>query len=181
MPFRVKKLSIPDILLVKPEKFGDDRGFFMELYRESDFREIGIETDFTQDNLSHSRRNVLRGLHYQREPHQQAKLIICLGGEIFDVAVDLRKDSSHFGDWVGLTMKGNTGEILYIPEGFAHGFLVTGKSADVYYKTGKEYAPESEGGIIWNDPEIDINWPLDGKPILSEKDSNLPELKDAII
>ena len=178
MPFSFKRLSIPDIILVEPQSFPDERGFFLESYKESEFVSNGIKTIFVQDNLSHSVKGVLRGLHYQKNPKAQAKLVIALRGEIFDVAVDIRKNSSTYGKWVGEILSESNHNSLYIPEGFAHGFCILSEEADVLYKVSQEYSPEDEKGIIWNDTEINITWPID-KPIIQEKDSKLPDLKNA--
>jgi len=178
MPFTFKKLEIPGVILVTPKSFPDERGFFLESFKESEFTSNGIKTIFVQDNFSHSVKGVLRGLHYQKNLKAQAKLVIALRGEIFDVAVDIRKDSPTYGKWVGEILSENNHNSLYIPVGFAHGFCVLSKEADVLYKVSQEYSPEDEKGIIWNDPEISIAWPID-KPILQEKDSKLPVLKNA--
>ena len=178
MPFSFKRLSIPDIILVEPQSFPDERGFFLESYKESEFTSNGIKTIFVQDNLSHSVKGVLRGLHYQKNPKAQAKLVIALRGEIFDVAVDIRKNSPTYGKWVGEILSESNHNSLYIPEGFAHGFCILSEEADVLYKVSQEYSPEDEKGIIWNDTEINITWPID-KPIIQEKDSKLPVLKNA--
>jgi len=177
MPFTFKKLEIPGVILVTPKSFPDERGFFLESFKESEFASNGIKTKFVQDNFSHSVKGVLRGLHYQKNPKAQAKLVIALRGEIFDVAVDIRKNSPTYGKWVGEILSESNHNSLYIPEGFAHGFCVLSEEADVLYKVSQEYSTEDEKGIIWNDPEINIAWPVD-KPILQEKDSELPILKN---
>lgn len=179
MPFDFERLEIPDLILLKPKCFEDSRGYFMETYKKSEFESAGINQDFVQDNHSFSRRSVLRGLHYQLNPDAQGKLVRCTRGEIFDVAVDIRKGSPHFGEWVGVRLSEGNMKMLFVPEGFAHGFLVTGSSAHVLYKTTREYSPEREAGVIWNDPEIDVDWPLEREPIISDKDSELPTLKEA--
>jgi len=178
MPFTFKKLNIPDVMLVESKVFPDTRGYFLESFKESDFKNNGINTKFVQDNFSHSIKGVLRGLHYQKNPKAQAKLVIALRGEIFDVAVDIRKGSPTYGNWVGQILSEDNHELLYIPEGFAHGFCVLSEEADVLYKVTQEYSLENEMGIIWNDSEINIEWPIQN-PILHEKDSKLPSLKDA--
>jgi len=178
MPFTFKKLEIPDVILAEAKSFSDNRGFFMESFKESIFVNNKINTKFVQDNFSHSIKGVLRGLHYQKKPNVQAKLVIVLSGEIFDVAVDIRKNSPTYGKWVGQTLSGQNHKMLYIPEGFAHGFCVLSNEADVLYKVSSEYSPEHEKGIIWNDPEINIDWPVDN-PTISEKDLKLPILKNA--
>jgi len=176
--FTFKKLDIPEVILVEAQSFPDDRGFFLESFKESIFISNGINTKFVQDNFSHSIKKVLRGLHYQKNPKAQAKLVTVLRGKIFDVAVDIRKDSPTFGKWVGEILSENNHKLLCVPEGFAHGFYVLSEEADVLYKVNQEYSPEHDRGIIWNDPEIDITWPVD-KPIISKKDLQLPILKNA--
>jgi dTDP-4-dehydrorhamnose 3,5-epimerase len=178
MPFTFKKLNIPEIILVDAQSFSDNRGFFLESFKESSFVSNGIKTKFVQDNFSHSIHGVLRGLHYQKNPKAQSKLVTALRGEIFDVAVDMRQNSPTFGKWVGEILSEKNHKLLYIPEGFAHGFCVISETADVLYKVNNEYSPENERGIIWNDPQINITWPID-KPIVQEKDSVLPVLKNA--
>jgi len=178
MPFTFKKLAIPEVILVEAKAFPDDRGFFFESYKESVFSSNGVDTKFVQDNFSHSVKGVLRGLHYQKNPKAQAKLVVTLRGEIFDVTVDIRKNSPTYGKWIGEILSEQNHKLLYIPDGFAHGFCVLSEEADVLYKVNNEYSPEHEKGIIWNDHDIDIAWPID-KPILHEKDQLLPLLKDA--
>ncbi len=178
MPFIFTLLEIPEVMLIQAKKFSDDRGFFMETYKHADFTHAGITRHFVQDNHSISVKGVLRGLHYQKNPHAQAKLVRCLHGRIFDVAVDIRKDSATYGRWVSTELSGDDPLMLYIPAGFAHGFLVLSESAEVLYKCTEEYAPEDDRGIRWDDPEIDIRWPL-ADPVLSEKDRSHPLLKDA--
>ena len=172
MPFSFKRLSIPDIMLVEPQSFPDDRGFFFESFKESEFLSGGIDKKFVQDNFSHSIRGVIRGLHFQKTPKAQAKLVSVLKGEIFDVAVDIRKNSPTYGKWVSEILSENNHKLLYIPEGFAHGFCVLSEEADVLYKVSNEYSPEHEDGIIWNDPKLNIDWPI-SKPIVSSNDSKL--------
>ena len=178
MPFLFKRLAVQDIILIEPKKFPDDRGFFMETYKHSDFSRNGIREYFVQDNYSRSSRGILRGLHYQRNPYAQGKLVQCLKGRIFDVAVDIRKSSPTFGNWVSAELSEENSLMLYVPPGFAHGFIVLSETADVLYKCTKEYAPDSDRGIIWNDPDINIQWPVK-EPILSDKDKRHPFLKDA--
>lgn len=180
MPFKFERLAIREVVLIEPKIFSDERGFFMEAYKYSDFRDFGITEHFLQDNYSSSARNVLRGLHYQKKPDAQGKLVYCLKGTIFDVAVDIRKGSPTYGKWVSVELSEKNHLMLYIPPGFAHGFVVLSDYADVVYKCTAEYSPENDRGIIWNDPDIKINWPVE-KPILSEKDKKLPMLKDADI
>ena len=177
MTFTFQRLTISDVILIKTGSFEDKRGFFFEIFKESDFIKNGIDTKFVQDNFSHSIKGVLRGLHYQTAPKAQAKLVSVLRGEIYDVAVDIRKDSPTYGKWVGEILSENNHNLLYIPEGFAHGFCVLSKEADVLYKVNKEYSPEHEKGILWNDPELNISWPINN-PIVNEKDSKLTLLKN---
>jgi len=178
MPFTFTKLSIPDVILVEAKSFPDERGFFLESFKESSFIENGINTKFVQDNYSRSIKAVLRGLHYQKNPKAQAKLVTVLRGEIFDVAVDVRKNSPTYGKWISEVLSEQNYKLLYIPEGFAHGYCVLSDEADIFYKVNREYSPEDDSGFIWNDPEINIKWPFD-KPIISEKDQKLPLLKNA--
>jgi dTDP-4-dehydrorhamnose 3,5-epimerase len=178
--FTFKKLSIPEVILVETQSFSDNRGFFLENFKTSSFVSNEINTKFVQDNFSHSIKGVLRGLHYQKNPKAQAKFVTTLRGEIFDAAVDIRKNSPTFGKWVGEILSDKNHKSLYIPEGFAHGFCVLSEDADVLYKVNNEYSPENERGIIWNDPQINIKWPTD-TPILHEKDSILPLLQNADI
>jgi dTDP-4-dehydrorhamnose 3,5-epimerase len=178
MTFRFHRLEIPDVILVEPRPFTDDRGLFLETYKKSEFTANGIPLPFIQDNRSRSVRGVLRGLHYQIHPKAQGKLVMALTGRIFDVAVDIRMGSPTYGQWVGLTLSAENMRILYIPVGFAHGFCVISGKADVLYKVTEEYAPEEDRGILWNDPDIGIDWPI-AAPILSPKDAQLPALCDA--
>jgi dTDP-4-dehydrorhamnose 3,5-epimerase len=180
MPFEFIKTEIPSVLMVKPRVFRDERGFFMETFKHSDFVEAGIPEHFVQDNHSKSARGVLRGLHYQTDPKAQGKLVRCIGGGIFDVAVDIRRGSPFYAKWVGVELTEENGDMLYVPPGFAHGFLVLSDSAEIIYKCTEEYSPEDDRGIIWNDPDIGITWPFQG-PIVSAKDGALPLLKDADI
>jgi dTDP-4-dehydrorhamnose 3,5-epimerase len=158
------------VLVIEPQVFGDDRGFFYESYNERAFAgATGLKVRFVQDNHSRSARNVLRGLHYQvRQP--QGKLITAIAGEIFDVAVDLRRSSPTFGKWASATLSGGTHRAIWIPPGFAHGFLVLSEQALVHYKASDYYAPEHERTVMWNDPDLAITWPLEGEPIVSDKD-----------
>ena len=151
----------------------------METYKRSDFINNGIKDDFVQDNHSKSSKGVLRGLHYQKAPKAQAKIVRCIKGAIFDVAVDIRKGSKTYGKWVGVELTEENKKMLYIPAGFAHGFCVRSDVAEICYKSSDEYSPENDRGIMWNDPEIGIEWDLDTNPVISEKDSKHPLLKDA--
>lgn len=178
MAFEFKKLSIPDVILVEPKVFADERGFFLESYKKSEFYANGITIEFNQDNHSKSTKGVLRGLHYQLPPKAQAKLVRCVQGEIFDVAVDIRKNSPTFGKWVGEKLSAENKKMLFIPEGFAHGFVVLSETAELLYKASNEYSKEHDRGVFWNDPEISVEWGIDFEPILSEKDKHQPLLKD---
>lgn len=170
--------SLPEVLLIKPRVFGDPRGFFLESWNRRTFAEQGLDIDFVQDNHSRSARGVLRGLHYQL--HQpQGKLVRVTSGAVFDVAVDLRRSSPHFGKWTGHELSADNHHMLWIPPGFAHGFLVLSESADFMYKTTAYYAPEWDRGIRWDDPDIGVAWPLDAAPQLSAKDAVQPALRDA--
>ncbi|EAA6339334.1 TPA: dTDP-4-dehydrorhamnose 3,5-epimerase [Salmonella enterica subsp. enterica] len=172
----VIKTEIPEVLIFEPKVFSDGRGFFMESFNQKVFEEaVGRKIEFVQDNHSKSTKGVLRGLHYQVEPYAQGKLVRCIAGEVFDVAVDIRKDSETFGKWVGVNISSENKRQLWIPEGFAHGFLVLSDSADFLYKTSNYYSPIHERGIVWNDPTININWPINIDKILSEKDTILPK------
>lgn len=178
MAFKFQQLEIPDVVLIDAQPFEDERGFLIESYKRSAFSANGIHDAFVQDNYSHSRRGVLRGLHYQQHPKAQAKLVTVLNGEIFDVAVDIRRGSPTHGRWVGKTLAAKDCRLLYIPVGFAHGFCVLSEEADVLYKVTAEYAPELDRGVIWNDPDIGIRWPIDD-PTVSLKDAKLPAFKSS--
>ncbi len=178
MPFEFKSLEMPGPILIRPQVFGDVRGFFLEVYKHTDFAGAGIREHLVQDNYSKSEKGVLRGLHYQKTPKAQGKLVICLHGSIYDVAVDISKGSPHYGKWVGVELSEENRLMLYVPPGFAHGFQVLSETAEVMYKCTEEYSPSDDRGIIWNDPEIGIAWPLPA-PILSDKDKTHPGLRDA--
>ena len=180
MSFTFQRLKLPDVLLIEPQSYSDQRGFFMEAYKKSEFAANGISVEFVQDNYSHSTYGILRGLHYQVHPAAQAKLIMVITGEVFDVAVDIRKSSPTYGQWVGHVLSDKKNQLLYIPAGFAHGFCVLSDKADFLYKVTAEYAQDLDRGIVWNDPAIGINWPITD-PILSAKDANLPTLSEADI
>ncbi len=179
MEFRAHKTPIDGLLVIEPKLFTDERGYFMESYRKADFAELGIEVDFVQDNQSRSRLGTLRGLHFQKT-NPQAKLVRALKGKVFDVAVDLRGGSPTFGKWHAVTLDADSKKQFYIPAGFAHGFLALTDGAEFVYKCSTYYAAADEGGIIYNDPEIGIDWPLVqvGEPILSDKDKCLPRLRE---
>jgi len=166
---KLERASIADVLVLEPKVFGDARGFFMESWNQKTFEKLGISANFVQDNHSHSARHVLRGLHYQvRQP--QGKLVRVTSGEIWDVAVDLRRGSPAFGRWTGMKLDAESRRMLWIPAGFAHGFLVLSEQADVQYKATDYYAPEHERTLLWNDPALAIAWPLAGEPIMTDKD-----------
>jgi dTDP-4-dehydrorhamnose 3,5-epimerase len=169
---------LPGVVLIEPKVFGDARGFFMESWNRKAFAEAGLDVDFVQDNHSRSARGVLRGLHYQLNA-PQGKLVRVVSGAVFDVAVDLRRSSPHFGRWTGYELSAENRRMLWIPPGFGHGFLVLSEHADFLYKTTAYYAPQWDRGIRWNDPAIGVAWPLDGEPVLSAKDAVQPLLKDA--
>jgi dTDP-4-dehydrorhamnose 3,5-epimerase len=167
---KVTPTDLPGVLVLEPRVFRDDRGFFLESYNRRTFREsTGLEVEFVQDNQSFSVRNVLRGLHYQIR-QAQGKLVQVLAGEIFDVAVDIRRSSPHFGKWTAVTLNSSSQRALWIPAGFAHGFIVLSEHALVLYKATDYYAPQHERTIVWNDPTLAIRWPLEGPPIVAEKD-----------
>jgi dTDP-4-dehydrorhamnose 3,5-epimerase len=169
---KATRLAIPDVVLFEPRVFGDERGFFYESFNEQLFLELtGADVRFVQDNHSRSARNVLRGLHYQLPPKAQGKLVRVVVGEVFDVAVDIRKESPTFGKWVGEILSADNKRQLWIPAGFAHGFLVLSEVAEFLYKTTDYYAPSLERAISWNDATVGIDWPLTAEPVLSEKDS----------
>lgn len=167
---KVIPTAIPDVLIIEPKVFGDARGFFFESFNQQAFNEAtGLNTHFVQDNHSRSAKGVLRGLHYQiKQP--QGKLVRVVSGEVFDVAVDLRRSSPTFGQWVGAALSAENKKQLWVPEGFAHGFVVISDTAEFLYKTTDYYAPEYERCIVWNDPKLNINWPITGNPLLSNKD-----------
>ena len=173
---RVTLTKLDGLLIVEPNLFGDQRGFFMETYQQERYGQAGIGDTFVQDNISYSEAGTLRGLHFQH-PHDQAKLVQVLQGEIYDVALDIRRSSPTFGQWVGVVLSDANKKQLYIPAGFAHGFCVTSKSALFHYKCSDYYAPLDEGGIVWNDPVLRIDWPAEN-PILSERDRAFPTLKE---
>ena len=178
MPFEFRRTEIPEVMLIRPVVFRDGRGFFMESYKRSEFAAHGIADFFVQSNYSRSCKDVLRGLHYQREPKAQGKLVQAAKGEFFDVVVDLRRLSPTYGKWVGTTLSAQRHIMIYVPPGFAHGFCVTSEAAEVLYYTTEEYAPSYEAGVIWNDPDLAIAWPC-ANPDLSERDRSWPRLRDA--
>uniref|UniRef100_A0A7C3RN89 dTDP-4-dehydrorhamnose 3,5-epimerase n=1 Tax=Dictyoglomus thermophilum TaxID=14 RepID=A0A7C3RN89_DICTH len=179
--FKIIETPIKDLIIIEAKIFKDERGFFMETYNEKEFEEIGLKLKFVQDNLSKSKKGVLRGLHFQIR-YPQGKIIRVIKGRVYDVAVDLRINSPTFGKWFGIELKEGDGLSFYIPEGFAHGFLTLEDETYFFYKCTQIYYPEYDSGIKWNDPDINIDWPKDKveEIIVSEKDKNLPNLKDII-
>ena len=170
MPFTFEQTEIPDVILVTPAVFRDSRGYFFESYRLSQFATGPIPTEFVQDNQSHSARGTIRGLHFQEGEFAQGKLVRCLQGEIWDVAVDIRPQSPTFGQWAARTLSSDNRAMLYVPPGFAHGFQVVSATAEVFYKCTTEYAPRAEGGIVWNDADLALPWPV-AEALVSEKDA----------
>lgn len=173
---KVIESTLPGVLIIEPKVFPDARGFFVETYNKDRYVASSIDVDFVQDNLSFSSKGVLRGLHYQN-PHSQGKLVYVLQGEVWDVAVDIRQGSAHFGEWTAVTLSSENKKQFYVPPGFAHGFCVLSETALITYKCTDFYHPECDGGIRWDDPEIGIDWPVK-EPLLSEKDRKQPLLKD---
>lgn len=172
--------NLNGVIIVEPNVYGDQRGWFMETYSDSKFKELGINLNFVQDNHSFSAvKGTLRGLHYQLNPKAQTKLVRCTKGAIYDVAVDIRKGSPTFGQWLGIELTAENKKQLLVPKGFAHAFMTLTDDVEVQYKVDELYAPENDRGIIWNDPKIGIEWPLEITPVLSEKDEKAPLLKDA--
>ena len=177
MPFEFKRLGMPEVILITPRVFTDERGFFIETYQKDDFAKAGITGEFVQQNHSKSVKGVLRGLHYQKEPYAQAKLVRCIKGEIFDVAVDIRRESDTFGKYVSAILSEENKNMLYIPRGFAHGFEVLSRKAEVVYNVDNIYSKNNESGIIWDDPHISIDWPIKN-PVLSDKDIDWHNIKE---
>lgn len=177
MPFTFEKTTLDGLLLIKPKVFGDDRGFFLESFSRREFESAGIKMDIVQINHSSSVKGVLRGLHFQYHPYQQAKLVRCIRGVVLDVAVEVRPSSASFGRHYSVNLSESNRFMLYVPRGFAHGFVVLSDIAEVEYAVDNSYAPDHEGGVIWNDPELAIRWPVE-KATLSEKDKKWPALRD---
>jgi dTDP-4-dehydrorhamnose 3,5-epimerase len=178
MPFRFSRLELPEVILIEPKVFADDRGFFMETYKYSEFAQHGIADRFVQGNHSYSPRHSLRGLHYQNAPRAQGKLVRAVLGEILDVVVDIRKGSPRYGRWLAVRMSTENKKMLYVPPGFAHGACVLSAEASLLYMVTEEYAPECEAGVIWNDPALRIDWPVE-QPLLSARDRDWPCLSEA--
>ncbi|HEY8615109.1 dTDP-4-dehydrorhamnose 3,5-epimerase [Phenylobacterium sp.] len=175
----ITPLALPELLLITPKRHGDARGWFAETWSRRAMAEAGVDADFVQDNQAfNARRGTVRGLHFQAAPHPQAKLVRVLKGAIFDVAVDVRPGSPTFGQWAGATLTAEGGEQLFVPRGFAHGYCTLVDDTELFYKVDGLYAPQTEGGVIWNDPDVGIAWPIDGEPVLSDKDKVLPRLRD---
>lgn len=176
--FNFIKTEIEGVYIIEPKVFGDARGYFMETFQQEEFEKAGIKCKFVQDNESKSKKGVLRGLHYQKK-YPQTKLVRVLDGEVYDVAVDLRKDSPTYGKYVGVVLSSENKKMFLIPKGFAHGFLVLSESATFAYKVDDFYHPEDEGGFMWNDPDVAVKWPGHVEPLLSEKDNKLPSFKES--
>lgn len=174
------KTDFKEAFIIEPRAFEDDRGYFMESYNKEDFKQNGIFDNFIQENYSFSKKNVLRGMHFQKAPHETSKLVQCVEGEIFDVIFDIRKDSPTFGKWQGFYLSKENKKILYVPKGFAHGFCVVSEGAAISYMVDELYFSGYDGTIRWDDPEVAISWPVIN-PILSEKDKNAPSLKELIL
>jgi dTDP-4-dehydrorhamnose 3,5-epimerase len=177
MPFKIERTALSGLVIIEPKVFADNRGFLMETFKRSAFQAAGLDVALVQENHSRSGRGTLRGLHYQRPPREQGKLVRVILGEIFDVAVDIRKGSPTFGRWVGVTLTAANHRMVYLPPGFAHGFCVISDEAEVIYKTTDEYSPEHECGVRWDDPALGIAWPI-AQPTLSERDRRWPTLAD---
>ncbi len=177
---KIIKTKFKDAYIIEPQVFKDSRGFFLESYNKEKFAKAGIKAEFIQDNHSKSQKNVLRGLHFQKSPYAQAKLVRVTRGAVYDVIVDLRKDSSTYGEWEGLELSAQNFKMLFVPRGFAHGFCTLEDNTEFMYKVDNIYAPESEGGIIWNDKNLNIDWPVK-KPIVSEKDKKLLNFKNIFL
>lgn len=178
MPFNFIQTKIENLIVIEPKRFGDNRGFYMETYKKDDFYSNGITEEFIQDNHSCSSRGVIRGIHFQKNPMAQGKLVRVITGSVWDLAVDLRKESPTFGQWFGVELSGENGKMLYIPAGFGHGFLTMEDNTNFVYKCTKYYSPEYESGIIWNDPDLAIKYPLIDNVSFSSKDGKLPRFKD---
>ena len=178
MPFDFTQTAIPEVVVIEPRIYRDKRGLFMEAYKHSEFAAQGITHNFVQCNRSKSSKGILRGLHYQKHPKAQCKLVWAILGEIYDVAVDMRRDGPTYGKWVAMTLSAENKKTLYIPAGFAHGFCVTSEEAEIVYLTTEEYAPDYEAGVVWNDPSLAIEWPI-AEPELSSRDCRWPLLHNA--
>jgi dTDP-4-dehydrorhamnose 3,5-epimerase len=177
MPFEFEKTTLDGVILIKPKVFGDSRGFFLETYKKDDFERAGIKADFVQDSQSRSKKGVIRGIHLQLGEFSQSKLIRCIEGKILDVAVDLRKNSKNFGKYASFELSEKNKSMLYLPSGFGHGFVALTQYAQIEYKQNNLYSPEHESGVLWNDSELNIPWPIEN-PIISEKDKRLLSLDE---
>jgi dTDP-4-dehydrorhamnose 3,5-epimerase len=178
MPFRFTRTAIPEAVVIDPRVFADERGFFLEAYKRSEFAAAGITETFVQTNRSRSAQGILRGLHYQKNPMAQAKLVWASSGVVYDVIVDLRRHGPSYGKWIAETLSAENKKMLYVPPGFAHGFCVLSAEAEIVYMTSEEYDPDLEAGILWNDPDLRINWPV-SNPRLSDRDRRWPGFKGA--
>ncbi|MCK5197878.1 MAG: dTDP-4-dehydrorhamnose 3,5-epimerase [Spirochaetales bacterium] len=178
MPFDFKNAPLKRLVVIQPRVFADERGFFMETYKKSDFVKAGITEEFTQDNHSYSSKGVLRGIHFQKDPYAQGKLVRCIKGAVWDVAVDLRADSETFGQWYGLEITGENKIMFYIPPGFGHGFVTLKDNTHFLYKCTNEYNPDADSGIMWNDSDLNIEWPLTEGLSLSDKDLKLQSIEE---
>ena len=178
MSFEFLPLEINDVILIRPKIHEDERGFFIETYKKTEFKQNGIDVEFNQDNYSKSSHRVLRGLHFQRKPFEQAKLVRCTKGKIYDIAVDIRPESITFKKYVKVELSEENKNMLFIPKGFAHGFVALSEDVEINYKTSNEYNKDSECGIIWSDKDLNIDWGIDFEPILSNKDLNLSSIKE---
>jgi dTDP-4-dehydrorhamnose 3,5-epimerase len=175
----ITPLALAEVLLITPKRHGDARGWFAETWSRKALLAAGVDTQFVQDNQAFSaRKGTLRGLHFQNAPFAQGKLVRVLKGAVFDVALDIRRGSATYGQWVGATLTAEGGEQIWVPRGFAHAYMTLTDDAEIFYKVDNDYAPQSEGGVIWNDPDVGIAWPLDVEPVLSDKDKLLPRLRD---
>ncbi|AEE14806.1 dTDP-4-dehydrorhamnose 3,5-epimerase [Thermodesulfobium narugense DSM 14796] len=180
MPFEKIETGIEGLIIIKSKKFFDNRGYFQEIFKDSDFKEMGIELDFSQDNLSFSKKGVIRGLHYQKAPYGQAKLVKCVYGSIFDAVVDVRRDSKTFGKYFTVILHDSDDYLLFVPDGFLHGFCVLSDFALVLYKTSSEYSPKNSSGVIYNDQFLSIPWPVEN-PIISPQDAGLKSFKEEFL
>ena len=180
MSFQFQEIGLNGLILIEPDIYTDERGYFLETFKESDYEQAGICKRFVQDNHSFSNKNVIRGLHYQLPPAAQGKLVYLITGSILDIVVDIRKNSPDFGKWFSLELHSEKKQLLYIPEGFAHGFLTLTDNVHLMYRCTEKYSPENEKGILWNDPELNITWNIT-QPIISAKDAGLPYFKEAQI
>jgi dTDP-4-dehydrorhamnose 3,5-epimerase len=176
MPFEFISTMLDGVILIEPKSFADNRGEFSELFKQSEFVQNGIDKPFVQTNFSVSNKGVLRGLHFQKDPNAQAKLVYVVSGSAFDVAVDIRKDSPYYGKWISVTLSSEKRNMIYIPEGFAHGFMALEDNTKLTYNCTAEYSPEHEGGLVWNDPAIGIKWPI-AELIVIERDAQFPTLE----